>query len=441
MKSLIKKSIDNALNAGADSCDILINKGESINLSALNGQLEKYNVTKTQDFGIRVIKDNRVGLAYSESFDDDALKFAIKSALENAAFGSVNEHEKITIANSKEFFDETDLTDTSSMEEKIEFALKLESEVKKRDARIEAVPYNGLSSSSAQYLYMNSLGTYSQQSEYYLSGYTSSLIKENNNSSIYYESMMGRKLSDLNLDECIETCLTHSRNWLNAKSVKTGKYDVIFTPEILNSMLLSYFNHFSAKSAIEETNPWREKLNQQVASTQFSLIDSPMYADAFFKHSIDSEGAIKKDLTLIEDGIFKTFFHNTATASFFKTNSTASASRYTRSSLNVGSSNWLIRPGKLSKDEVQDGQYLEIISVMGMGPGTDNITGDFSFGASGYLCQNGKRIQSVKGITVAGNFNRLLTDIRAMGSDLLNNNSKSIFTPMIKFADLSVAGN
>ena len=102
---------------------------------------------------------------------------------------------------------------------------------------------------------------------------------------------------------------------------------------------------------------------------------------------------MKKDLTLIENGILKTFYHNTATASFYNTQSTGHAIRGTRSSLNVSGSNLVITPGSMSDSDVQEGTYLEVIDVMGIGPGSDSISGEFSFGASGYLCKNGKRIQ------------------------------------------------
>lgn len=87
-----------------------------------------------------------------------------------------------------------------------------------------------------------------------------------------------------------------------------------------------------------------------------------------------------------------------------------------------------------------EGTYLEIIDVMGIGPGSDDVSGDFSFGASGYLCKGGKRIQSVKGITIAGNFNRLLSGISRMGTELKHNDSRNMFAPLIRFSDLSVAG-
>ena len=77
---------------------------------------------------------------------------------------------------------------------------------------------------------------------------------------------------------------------------------------------------------------------------------------------------------------------------------------------------------------------------MGLGSAEGSISGEFSFGASGYLCKDGKRIQPVKEITVAGNFNKLLFDISRMGSELKKNSSSNLFSPLIRFSELYVAG-
>ncbi len=440
MKDLLQTTLEQTMKLGADGCDVIVNTGESMNLSAQDGKLDKYKLAKSSVLGIRAIKNKRIGLAYSESFDKDAIKFAVKSAIENAEYSDINEHESIAIKNVKDFIQKkSSIKDSSSIEEKIAFALKLESEVKKRDHRVSATPYNGLSVSETKSYYLNSLGTYTEQGEAGFSCYTSALLKEGNLTSMHYASMRAKSLDQLDLNQCVEECLEHSINWLQAKPIATGKYDVIFNTEVLSDLIDSFSNYFSAKDAIEKTNPWEAKLGQSVAASNFTLIDVPCYQDAFTHYHVDSEGMVKKDLTLIENGILSSFYHNTATASYFGTTSTGHASRGARSSLNVTSSNWLIKPGTLSESDVKEGIYLEVVDVMGLGGG-DNISGEFSFGASGYLCKDGKRIQPVKEITVAGNFNKLLLGIARMGSELKHNHSLSTFGPLIRFSDLYIAG-
>jgi PmbA protein len=441
MKSTIKKSIDMAMNSGADSCDAIVSSGESLSLSPLNGKLDKYKISKNSILGIRVIKNKKIGLSYTESFDDDALKYVALSALENAQFSDPNEFESISIKNNSDYlFHESGALDKSTIEEKIEFTLKLESEMKKRDSRITAVPYVGLSNTIENSYYLNSLGTFTSVSDHYFSAYSSALLKENDQTSTHYAYSYAKNLHDLNLEQIIEETLTHSISWLNADSLSTGKYDVIFDLEVLSEILYSYSNYFSAKDAIDKTNPWDQKLNSKVANDEFSLLDLPKYKDAFTHYYVDSEGMLKKDLTLIENGILKSFYHNTATAKYFGVESTGHASRGARSSLGVNSTNWLINTGKTSNSDTTSGTYFEVISVMGLGSGSDSVSGDFSFGASGYLCKDGNRLKGIKEVTVAGNFNQLLLEISCIGNSLKHNESRSLFAPLIRFSNLSIAG-
>jgi len=54
--------------AGAEG-DLIIDQGQALSLKAKDGELEEHKVTSSQVFGLRVIKDGRVGTAYSEAAD------------------------------------------------------------------------------------------------------------------------------------------------------------------------------------------------------------------------------------------------------------------------------------------------------------------------------------------------------------------------------------
>jgi PmbA protein len=439
MKKHLEKVIDLTTKAGAESCDAILNAGQSFSLSAQNNSIDKYNVSGSQVIGVRAIVDNKVGISYTESFDDDAIEFAARAAVENAKSSDANEFEKISIK-SEDMISKKEKSNEASTQEKIDFCLRLESEVKEKDSRVQAVPYNGLSESESQSYYLNSLGTFTADSENYLSCYTSALIHEGSQNSMHYHSSIARSLSELDLKACVDESLEHAVNWLDAGAVETGAYDLIFTPDSFVSVFNCFGNIFSAKSAWEKTNPFAEKLGAKVADERLSVKDVPMYQDAFFQYEFDSEAVKRNDLSLIENGVLKSFYHNTATANYFKTTTTAHASRGPKSALGVAGTNRLIATGNSNHSELTGGTYLEIHSLQGLHSGANAISGEFSFGASGYLCRDGKRVQPVKGITVAGNFHKMLQNIRTIGDTLNHNTDKSFFTPLIRFADVRIAG-
>lgn len=442
MKNNLELILEFAKKNGADSCDAILNKGNSFSISAQNNDIDKYKLSGSSVIGIRVIKDNKVGITYSESMDKEALEFAAKQAVENAINSDANEFETISIKSDKELVSISDFKkdESISTQEKIDFCLKLESEVKKRDSRVQAVPYNGFSESESETYFLNSLGTFGFDNEYYTSCYTSALINENKENSMHYHGVMARNLNDLNFEECIRESLEHAANWLGAKPVKTGYYDIIFTADQFVDIFNCFGNIFSAKDAWNQTNPFKDKIEKSVAMKELSVMDIPNYKDAFFKYQFDSEGVNRKDLTLIENGVLKSFYHNTATANYFKTTTTGHASRGPKSSLGVAGTNRIIGKGTTSDLEIKSGEYLEIHSLQGLHSGASPISGEFSFGASGYLCKDGIRVQPVKGITVAGNYHKMLNEIKAIGDTLYANGDKSFFSPIIRFNQISIAG-
>lgn len=440
MKNSLEKVIDLSKKEGAIQCDAILNAGKSFSLSAQQGQIDKYSVSGSHVIGVRAIANNRVGIAYTESMDDDSLKFAAKSAVENALSSDENKYEVISQKSQDLIATPLKIEDESTTQDKIDFCLKLESEVKVRDSRVQAVPYNGFSEVTSETYYLNSLGTFAYDSEAYKSCYTSALLAQNGQNSMHYQSSLGRSLSSLDLETCVNESLTHAANWLDATPVETGAYDVVFTLDGFNSLFSCFRNIFSAKKAWEKTNPFADKINSQVAHSELSILDVPFYEDAFFQYEFDSEGVRRKDLTLIENGVLKNFYHNSATANFFKTTTTGHASRGPKSALGVSGTNRLIKAGSTKEVSLLSGTYLEIHSLQGLHSGANAISGEFSFGASGYLCRDGKRVKPVKGITVAGNYHKMLLNIEAIGDTLYNTNDKGLFAPLIRFSNVRIAG-
>ena len=62
---------------------------------------------------------------------------------------------------------------------------------------------------------------------------------------------------------------------------------------------------------------------------------------------------------------------------------------------------------------------LVITDLSGLHAGANMTSGDFSLLSKGYLLKDGKRVQPVEQITIAGNFYDVLKNIRAIGSDLI----------------------
>jgi PmbA protein len=66
-------------------------------------------------------------------------------------------------------------------------------------------------------------------------------------------------------------------------------------------------------------------LGQEAASREFTLYDDPTLAGTYGAAPFDAEGDPTRRNTIFENGVLKTYLHNTATAKKFNTSTTANA--------------------------------------------------------------------------------------------------------------------
>ena len=86
------------------------------------------------------------------------------------------------------------------------------------------------------------------------------------------------------------------------------------------------------------------------------------------------------------------------------------------------------------------GEYIELSDLTGTHSGANAVAGDFSFGASGFLCRDGQRIQPVRNITVAGNFYEMLKKINCIGKNRVWDLNRNAYMPSVRFADVAISG-
>ena len=440
MNQLLARLLDQVADLGAEA-DVIANHEKAFSLKADKGELSEYKVTSSQQIGIRLIKEGRVGIAYSESLDASALDAMVQDALDASRFAKVDPDQRITVQQSRLITDcaEIHQADTTAVEEKIALTLRLESDMLALPD-VTGAPYNGFFEGESRLWLANSLGSLCQHSEFSVGCYTSALVERDGRQSMHSQGQYGRRFDELDSQTLIEQIYAVADGLLPGEAVPSGRYSVLFSTNCFASLFGCFQAALSGKWAQQGINPWRSKVGQSVASRWLTL-ESRAYMPGGMKiKAFDGEGAATSDLLLIGEGELKTLLHNSATARHFGVASNGSAARSARSALDVTTRHLVFGTGPHSEGEVQSGDYLELVKLDGLHSGADAVSGDFSFGASGFLCRNGERVAPVRGITVAGNFYRLLGELEAVGNQLHHDDGKDFYAPLIRFGGLSIAG-
>jgi PmbA protein len=105
----------------------------------------------------------------------------------------------------------------------------------------------------------------------------------------------------------------------------------------------------------------------------------------------------------VEDGVLKTWLLDSATARELNLTTTGHAQRGVSAPPSPGPTNLHLEAGSRTPDElvadIAEGFY--VTELIGMG--VNQVTGDYSRGASGFWIENGRRTYPVSEVTIAGN--------------------------------------
>ncbi|MEM8798728.1 MAG: metallopeptidase TldD-related protein, partial [Pseudomonadota bacterium] len=151
----------------------------------------------------------------------------------------------------------------------------------------------------------------------------------------------------------------------------------------------------------------------------------------------DAEGLPNRRLALVEDGILKSWFLSLGTAEQLGMKSTGHATRGVSSPPRPGSTNLYLAGGAGTAEEliasVNSGIY--VTELIGMG--VNDVTGDYSRGAAGFLIENGKLGEPVNEFTIASNLKPMLRGLIA-ADDLEFRYGTNV--PTLAIPDMMIAG-
>lgn len=204
----------------------------------------------------------------------------------------------------------------------------------------------------------------------------------------------------------LETLYGHLRRKAEGVYASAGTKTVILASDITGILAHEAVGHTVEADLVRAGSVAATRLNTRVASENITLVD---YAREAFGAvcpvpvTVDDEGTIARDVTLIEDGILKNFMHNKRSAAEmgFEPAGNGRAYDYFDEPL-IRMRNTCILPGNDSLDDMiaaTDDGYL----LLATGNGQADATGEFMFGITlGYEIKNGRLGRAIRDTTISG---------------------------------------
>jgi PmbA protein len=233
---------------------------------------------------------------------------------------------------------------------------------------------------------------------------------------------------ELHLYGTIDTLMRQSTEQVRSKEF-SGKFtgDVIITPDCLEEFIYYMCMYLNDYPMIKGTSIFKDSLGTRIADPSLTIRCLPLSEDLASTYFITDDGFRAGDMTLVEEGILKSFL-----LSLYGANKTG------RERAQNGGGAFVVEPGQRNLEDMISSVDRGILLCRFSG-GMPSEGGDFSGVAkNSYYIENGRIMHPVKEVMISGNLMKLLMDIRDVSSQRVNTGGSIL--PWIRASDVSVFG-
>ena len=389
--------LDTAKKLGAESASVMGGENTSINVAARLGKLENIERNESKSIGLQIIDNKRKVNLSSTNFNKDALIELVESAM--SMIKSIPEDEFCGLADKEMLYKgnlDLDLVDNYIPEND----LLLESSIEAEDS---ALSINGVTNSegaSSSYsknkiFLATSDGFYNYKEKTNYSNSISVIAGKGTKMERDYEYQSKIHNKDLDAPKTIgEIAANRAVSRLNPKKVKSNSVPIIFDPRVSGSLLSLFTGGISGQAVARGTSFLKDKMEKNIFKKDIQIIDDPHVLRGPGSRTFDGEGVESKKIKLVENGVLKSWLLSSQSARQLNLKTTGHS---------TGVSNLYMEPGDKTNTEllssIKEGFY--VTEMMGMS--FNQVTGDYSRGATGFWIEKGQKTYPVSEVTIAGN--------------------------------------
>ncbi len=240
---------------------------------------------------------------------------------------------------------------------------------------------------------------------------------------------------------------------LDTKKVQSKNMTVLLHPlairEIFGWVLAP---EFLAHNVLKKSSPFVDKIGHEIASEQVNLVDMGLSPEAYYPSGFDDEGHPRKDTTVIEKGVLKSFLYDSTTAKEGKTESTGNSGRFSVYSRRnyayppTCSTNRLtLQPGTATVDEMIEDVKYGIYLTYPIGAHSGNVAnGVFNVAPYiSFLIKNGGKVGGIKKFVMSSSTPELLKKITLVGKKVKNEAiewNEQVSGPHLMVEDVKIVG-
>ena len=410
---------------------------DNTELLQLDSQKTDLNFAKEEinlGIGIRVIKDGKVGFAFTSDMGEIAktcenayLNSKLNSKDENFAFAEKAKLPKINGTFDKKFRG-LDLD---------EFTSSLRAILNCIEDNGCQTTSGGFSAAEGETLIVNSNGVeaYDKSTGFAL-GISVNANKDGDLATAYEST--SSCLYDLDGIKLAEDLCDLAKSSLGGDHIETSNRDVVLDFHAVTGLLSTFMSGFSADNVQRGRSRLAGRIGERIVTESLSIFDDGTIDGGLNSAVCDDEGTASRRTPLVEDGLLKAYLYDIYTANKDGVKSTSNGFRGSYAGTPSVSGSNIIFDFKDNVFEEEMNDAFLVTDVLGAHT-ANPITGDFSVEASNsFLLKNGERTP-IKKAMISGNIYDLLGDAIAVGDEVKQRGS--FIVPKLLLHNLRVVGN
>lgn len=433
--------IKTGLSLGADQVEAYAIQGNVRSIHLERGAIRQFTDTSSSGVGIRIIKNKAIGMASTTIFSKESIEKTVKEAYSLARAIPPDPHfESLPI----------DKTPTPKIEglndpeirnlEVDNFVQIIEETINEAKVKEDAIITGRFSTSIGNVVIMNSLGTERNATQTSIGGYVGVKIDEQGDIGNAYYGDNSPTLKDFDHITVGKIAGERALKMLGGKKIESKKLPVLLDPESTYGTIAPIIaNGINAFSVFNRTAFFVDKIGDVIASEKLTVVDEPFYPRGTDSTPFDDEGVVPKKLTLIENGVLKTYITDSYTAPLVNLENTGHANRPSFASRPMPSPYALqISAGDASKDslleDMKEGVLLIDSSIMTMG-NNPRISAQIN---QGFYVKDGEIQHPIKNALIGTTVFDVLQSIEYVSKETENRHGR--IAPWIQLAPLQVSG-
>lgn len=439
--TLLDKLIGKATTAGAEAADAVFIESVSLSLTQRLGEREHLARSESADLGLRVFIGPRQAMVSSSDVSASAMDELVERAVAMAR--SVPEDPYCGLAEPDQLA--TDFPDLEGCDESEPGADTLSQRAAQAEDAARAVP--GVSNSEgaeanwgrSRIAIAATNGFRQSRSSSRHSISVSVIAGEGTEMERDYDYVTTVHGEDLPPPGDIgRSAGEKAVSRLNPKKASSATVPVVYDHRVANSLVRHLAGAINGNAVARGTTFLKDKMGEQIFPAAITIADDPLRPRGLGSKCFDGEGVGTKRLDVIEGGILTSWFLDLRSARQLGLSTTGHAGRGISSPPSPSTTNLYLQAGEVTPKELMADIKSGLFITELMGFGVNNVTGDYSRGASGFWIENGELAYPVNELTIAGNLMDMFAHLSA-ADDLEFRYATN--APTLRIEGMTVAGH